>query len=218
MNAPVDVDLKARANTIPLEELDPSDPQIYYEDAWQPYFERFRRESPVHCIKDSPHGPYWSWAKYKDIVQVEVNHKVFSSSDEVGGIMINDAPKGLERTSFIRMDPPDHDNQRREVSSTVNPITLAKMEQLIRDRTNMVLDALPRGETFNWVEKVSIELTSMMLATLFDYPIDQKERLIRWSDMFICDINAPDAPVKSEAERFAKQMEFAEYMNVFWEE
>jgi cytochrome P450 len=156
--------------------------------------------------------------KYKDIIQVEVNHKVFSSSDEVGGIMINDAPKGMERTSFIRMDPPEHDEQRREVSSTVNPVTLAKMEDLIRTRTNMILDKLPRNETFNWVEHVSIELTSMMLATLFDYPIDDKLRLIKWSDMFICDINAPDAPVKSEEERFAKQMEFAEYMNSFWEE
>jgi cytochrome P450 len=93
-------------------------------------------------------------AKYKDIITVEVNHKVFSSSDEVGGIMINDAPKGMERTSFIRMDPPDHDEQRREVSSTVNPVTLAKMEDLIRTRTNMVLDKLPRGEAFNWVEHV----------------------------------------------------------------
>lgn len=218
MNAPVDVDLKALAHTLPLEDLDPSDPRIFYEDAWQPYFERFRREAPVHRVKDSPYGPYWSVAKYKDIIQVEVNHKVFSSSDEVGGIMINDAPKGMERTSFIRMDPPEHDDQRREVSSTVNPVTLAKMEDLIRTRTNMVLDKLPRNEPFNWVEHVSIELTSMMLATLFDYPIDDKARLIKWSDTFICDINAPDAPVKSEEERFAKQMEFAEYMNGFWEE
>jgi len=218
MNAPVDVDLKTRATTLKLEDLDPSDPRIYYEDVWQPYFERFRREAPVHRVKDSPYGPYWSVVKYKDIIQVEVNHKVFSSSDEVGGIMINDAPKGMERTSFIRMDPPEHDEQRREVSSTVNPVTLAKMEDLIRTRTNMVLDKLPRNEPFNWVEHVSIELTSMMLATLFDYPIEDKARLIKWSDTFICDINAPDAPVKSEEERFAKQMEFAEYMNSFWEE
>ena len=166
MNAPVDVDLKALAYNSRLEDLDPSDPRIYYEDVWQPYFERFRREAPVHRVKDSPYGPYWSVAKYKDIIQVEVNHKVFSSSDEVGGIMINDAPKGMERTSFIRMDPPEHDEQRREVSSTVNPVTLAKMEDLIRTRTNMVLDKLPRNEPFNWVEHVSIELTSMMLATL----------------------------------------------------
>ena len=218
MNAPVDVDLKTLANTVPLENFDPSDPRIYFEDAWQPWFERHRREAPIHRVKDSPYGPYWSVAKYKDIVQVEVNHKIFSSADEVGGIMINDAPKGMERTSFIRMDPPEHDQQRREVSSTVNPVTLAKMEDLIRTRTNMVLDKLPRNETFNWVEHVSVELTSMMLATLFDYPIEDKARLIKWSDMFIADLKAPDAPVKTEEERYAKQMEFTEHMNVFWEE
>lgn len=218
MNAPVDVDLRTLANTVALEDFDPSDPRIYFEDAWQPWFERHRREAPIHRVKDSPYGPYWSVAKYKDIIQVEVNHKVFSSSDEVGGIQINDAPKGMERTSFIRMDPPEHDEQRREVSSTVNPVTLAKMEDLIRTRTNMVLDKLPRNEPFNWVQHVSIELTSMMLATLFDYPIEDKARLIQWSDMFICDLKAPDAPVKTEEERFAKQMEFAEYMDTFWQE
>ncbi len=216
MNAPVDIDLRTLANTVPIEDFDPSNPRIFSEDVWQPWFERHRREAPIHYVKDSPYGPYWSVAKYKDIVQVEVNHKVFSSADEVGGIMINDAPKGMERTSFIRMDPPDHDQQRREVSSTVNPITLAQMEGLIRTRTNMVLDKLPRNETFNWVEHVSVELTSMMLATLFDYPIEDKAQLIRWSDMFIADINAPDCPVKSEEERFAKQMEFAEHMNDYW--
>ena len=196
MDANVNFDPREDAYSKPLDKIDVSDPRLYYDDIWRPYFERLRREDPVHFTPDSPYGPYWAVTKYRDIVQVEVNHKVFSSSDEVGGIMINDAPKGMERTSFIRMDPPEHDDQRREVSSTVNPITLAKMESLIRDRTNMVLDGLPRGETFNWVERVSIELTSMMLATLFDYPIEDKARLIRWSDTFICDINAPDAPVR----------------------
>ena len=218
MNAPVDLDHRSLAYSMPLDKFDVSDPRLYYDDVWQPYFERLRREDPVHYTPESPYGPYWAVTKYRDIVQVEVNHKVFSSSDEVGGIQINDAPKGMERTSFIRMDPPEHDEQRREVSSTVNPITLAKMESLIRERTNMVLDGLPRGETFDWVERVSIELTSMMLATLFDYPIDQKSKLIRWSDTFICDINAPDAPVHSEEERFAEQMRFAEHMNEIWED
>ncbi len=218
MNAPVNLDPRTHAWSLPLDKLDLSDPQLYYDDVWQPYFERHRKEAPVNYIPESPYGPYWSVAKYRDIVQVEVNHNVFSSDDQLGGIMIQDAPKGMERTSFIRMDPPDHDIQRREVSSTVNPITLAKMEGLIRERTNMVLDGLPRNETFNWVERVSIELTSMMLATLFDYPISEKAKLIRWSDTFICDLNAPDAPVRTEEARFAEQMRFAEHMNEIWEE
>ena len=219
MNAPVTVDPKAQAWSLPLDKIDVSDPQLYYDDTWQPYFERLRREDPVHYTPDSPYGPYWAVTKYRDIVQVEVNHKVFSSSDEVGGIMIEDPPKGMERTSFIRMDPPEHDEQRREVSGTVNPITLAKMESLIRERTNMVLDRLPRGETVQLggarVDRADLDDAGDAVR-LSDR--GQRRRLIRWSDIAICNINAPDAPVRSEEERFAEQMKFAEHMNALWEE
>jgi cytochrome P450 len=156
--------------------------------------------------------------KYRDIMKVEVNHRVFSSSDEFGGITIEDPPKGLERTSFIRMDPPEHDEQRKEAGPTVNPMNLAKMEGLIRERTCEVLDGLPRNEPFNWVDRVSIELTSRMLATLFDYPLADRRQLIRWSEIVITNINAPDAIVRSEEERFAEQLKFAERMNLLWEE
>src|ERR1700739_4944864 len=111
---------------------------------------------------------------------VEVQHRVFSSTDEFGGITIEDPPQGMERTSFIRMDPPEHDEQRKESSPTVNPMSLAKMESLIRERTCEVLDGLPRNEEFNWVDRVSIELTSRMLATLFVYPLQDRREFISW--------------------------------------
>ena len=157
---------------MPLDKIDVSDPQLYYNDTWYPYFERLRREDPVHYTPESPYGPYWAVTKYQDMVKVEVNHNVFSSSDDLGGIRIEDPPKGMERPSFIRMDPPEHDEQRKVVSPTVDPVNLAKMESIIRERTCQCARRLPRNEEFNWVDRVSIELTSMMLATLFDYPID----------------------------------------------
>jgi cytochrome P450 len=218
MNADGNFDPRQDAWSRRLDSIDVSDPQLYYNDTWHPYFERLRRDDPVHFTPESPYGPYWAVTKYKDIMKVEVNHKVFSSSDDFGGITIEDPPKGMERTSFIRMDPPDHDEQRKVASPTVNPVNLAKMEGMIRERTEMVLDGLPRNEEFNWVDRVSIELTSMMLATLFDYPLAERRRLIRWSEIVITNINAPDAIVRSEAERFAEQLKFAEHMNELWEE
>ena len=172
MDTHVNYDLRADAYSRPLDTFDVSDPQLYFTDTWYPYFERLRREDPVHYTPESPYGPYWAVTKYKDIMKVEVNHRVFSSSDDVGGIRIDDPPKGMERPNFIRMDPPEHDEQRKVVGPTVNPMNLAKMERLIRERTCSVLDELPRNEEFNWVDRVSIELTSRMLATLFDYPLD----------------------------------------------
>src|SRR5258708_5822939 len=218
MDTYVNIDPREDAYSKPLDKFDVSDPQLYFTDTWYPYFERLRREDPVHYTPESPYGPYWAVTKYKDIMKVEVNHRVFSSSDDVGGIRIDDPPKGLERPSFIRIDPPEHDHQRKVVSPTVNPMNLAKMEGLIRERTASVLDELPRDEKFNWVDRVSIELTSRMLATLFDYPLDDRRKLIRWSEVAICDINAPDALVRSEEERFAELLKFTEHMNVLWEE
>jgi cytochrome P450 len=218
MNAPVGFDHGSHAASLPLDKIDVSDPQLYYDDVWYPYFERLRRDDPIHYVADSPYGPYWSITRYKDIVQLEVNHKAFSSSWELGGIRIENIPTGYERPSFILLDPPDHDEQRLVVSPTVNPINLAKMDGLIRERTNQVLDALPRDEEFNWVDRVSIELTSMMLATLFDYPVEDRRKLVYWSEVVITDVNAPDALVRSEAERFDIQLKFTEHMNELWDE
>jgi cytochrome P450 len=212
MNAPVHADAATDAYAIPLDAIDVSDPQLYQDDTWYPYFERLRREDPVHYCPDSRYGPYWAVTKYKDIMHVEVNHGIYSSASELGGIQIEEQPKGMERPSFIRMDPPRHDEQRKVVSPIVAPGNLANMEAVIRERTCRVLDSLPRGEVFDWVDHVSIELTTMMLATLFDYPWEERRKLTYWSDVAICNVNAPDAPVHSEDERFAEMKVMAETM------
>jgi cytochrome P450 len=200
MTAPLDEaaiggDIAARD----LATLDVSDPQLYQDDVYYPYFARLRREDPVHYCPASFYGPYWSVTKYKDIMQVEVNHQVYSSD---GAIAILDLPKGLERPSFITMDPPKHDEQRRSVSPSVAPGNLANLEPLIRERTARVLDGLPRGETFDWVDRVSIELTTMMLATLFDYPWEERRQLTYWSDVVIADVRSPESPVHTQEEKF----------------
>ena len=218
MNAPVSYDPHSEAWSMPLDKIDVSDPKLYEDSTWPAYFARLRREAPVHYVPDSPFGPYWAVSKYKDIMHVEVNHAIYSSDNELGGIQIEDQPKSMSRPSFIRMDPPRHDDQRRVVSPIVAPLNLANMEGLIRERTRKVLDALPVGEEFDWVERVSIELTTMMLATLFDFPFEERQKLTYWSDVAICNVNSPDAPVHSEDERFEKLREMAEYMSGLWNE
>ena len=201
-----------------LDAIDVSDPQIYQDDTWYPYFARLRRDDPVHYCPESRYGPYWSVTKYKDIMSVEVNHQVYSSDSTMGGIQIEDQPKDMDRPSFIRMDPPRHDEQRMVVSPVVAPGNLANMEGLIRERTIHVLESLPRGETFDWVDKVSIELTTMMLATLFDYPWDDRRQLTYWSDVAIANVNSPESPVHSEEERFAELTKMAQALGKLFNE
>jgi len=203
---------RSEVDTLPLDTINVADPLLYQEDRWAPYFARLRREAPVHYCPHSAFGPYWSVTKFKDIMTVEVNHEVYSSAAELGGIQVEDQPKEMDRPSFIRMDPPKHTHQRRVVAPIVASANLANMEGTIRERTGRVLDELPRNETFDWVDRVSIELTTMMLATLFDFPFEDRRKLTWWSDVAVANVSAPDAPVHSEAERFAELTTMAEYM------
>ncbi|MGD9660392.1 MAG: cytochrome P450 [Porticoccaceae bacterium] len=176
------------ARTIPLEEIDVSKPELFVRDALHPYFERLRREDPVHYCKASDYGPYWSITKYHDIIAVDTNHKVFSSDVSVGSFVLDDTTLnavdgGIYLPNFLGMDPPIHDVHRMVVSPIVAPQNLLRFEALIRERTQNILDSLPVGEEFNWVDLVSIELTTMMLATLLDFPFEDRRKLTRWSDI-----------------------------------
>jgi len=162
---------------VPLTDIDVSNPFMNRQGKWYPYFARLREEAPVHYLADSPFGPFWSITRYADIQAVDSNPKVFSAEPY---IILGQPP--LEIEMFIAMDPPKHDVQRKAVQGVVAPINLKEMEGLIRERVQEVLDGLPTDEPFDWVQSVSKEITGRMLATLLDFPYDQRHKLTYWSD------------------------------------
>ena len=166
--------------SLPLESLDPARAILFKENVHEEYFRRLRKEDPVHYTADSEFGAYWSITKYNDIVAIDSNHKVFSS---YRNIVVGDGPDEFYSPMFIAQDPPIHDVQRRAAQPAVAPTQLADLEGLIRQRVCTILDELPVGEEFNWVDRVSIELTTQMLATLFDFPFDDRHLLPYWSDV-----------------------------------
>ena len=211
-------DAERHAASLPLHAFDVSDPHLFQNDIWPPYFARLRREDPVHRTTSPVYGEFWSVTKYRDIMQVETNQQAYSSDMTLGGITLLDQPTEFRLPNFIAMDPPKHDEQRKAVSPIVAPVNLQNMSGIIRERAGRILDELPRDETFDWVDRVSVELTTQMLATLFDYPFGERRQLTHWSNVAICNINAPDAVVKSEAERLAEMRRMAEAMLVLWKE
>ncbi len=172
-----------RAYSIPLEDIDVGHPELFRTDSFWPYFDRLRKEAPVHYCKDSLFGPYWSVTKYNDIMDIETNHAVFSSAASLGGITIRDVAPDLRRESFIAMDQPRHGAQRKTVAPMFTPTHLDQLAINIRKRSAECLDNLPKNEVFDWVDQVSIELTTQMLAVLFDFPWEDRRKLTRWSDV-----------------------------------
>jgi cytochrome P450 len=174
-----------KAYSTPLKDFQVADPELFRADTLWPWFERLRAEDPVHLTEEGPNGRYWSVTNHADIIAVDSHHGVYSSSSELGGITLQDAVEPNASTSFIGLDPPMHDAQRRAVMPMFSTESMAQLEPLIRERAGRILDELPVGETFDFVDKVAVELTSQMLATLFDYPFELRRNLPKLSDMIL---------------------------------
>ena len=166
--------------TIPLDEIDLAHPAIWQANEFLPFLARLRRDDPVHYCAQSSVGAYWSVMRYQDIMTMEAAPQLFSSEPTIG---IVDVLPQFTLPMFIAMDPPKHDEQRKTVQGVVAPNNLKNLEGLIRQRVITILDGLPHGETFNWVDRVSRELTTQMLATLFDFPFEERNKLTYWSDI-----------------------------------
>jgi cytochrome P450 len=198
---------------IPLEDFDISQRELWARDVKMEYFARLRDEAPVHFCKDSEFGPYWSLTRYADIMEVDSNWQDFSSEP---AITIIDPEEDFPLPMFIAMDPPKHDDQRKTVQGAVAPANLKNLESTIRGRVQKVLDELPLGEEFDWVDRVSIELTTQMLATLFDFPFADRRKLTRWSDVAT---GGPETGVvETDEQRQEELIECLEYFTRLWQE
>jgi cytochrome P450 len=217
MDVPVATDPRDDAYSTPLDQIDVSNPHLYQDDTWRPYFARLRQEDPVHWCESGMYGSFWSVTRYRDIMAVDTNQHAFSSDALMGGIVLRDLPMDLRRPSFISMDPPKHDEQRKTVAPIVAPGNLAKLSDTIRERVGRILDGLPRGETFDWVERVSVELTTQMLATLFDFPFEERTKLTYWSNVATVNTRA-GTEIDSEAKRNEILDGAVAYFTELWEE
>ena len=205
--------------SVPLETLNPIDGRLFQQQLHWEHFRRLRAEDPVHFNELPKVGRYWSITRFDDVLAIDKDHERFRSGHGIALGLALDEPRPetmLPTSSFIGMDPPKHDEQRATVQGVVAPRNLAKLEATIRARTQRVLDELPVGESFDWVDRVSIELTTMMLATLFDFPFAERRRLTRWSD--VATATPGTGIVDSAEQRRAELLECLECFTGIWNE
>jgi cytochrome P450 len=201
----------------PLEKIDVSDYELFTSDELWGYFERLRREDPVHYCPDSDFGPYWAVTRFDDIVYVEKHPELFCSED---GIVVFDPPPQavLQNAGFITMDGPRHTAHRKVVQPVSSPRNLKKLEPIVRERVVEILDSLPVGETFDWVDRVSIELTTNMLATMFDFDWESRRKLTYWSDMTTASPDQLADMGKTPQDRQQALLECLEVFTKLWHE
>jgi cytochrome P450 len=195
-----------------IDPLDVSRPELYGDDTWHAPFRKLRAESPVHYTEHSAFGPYWSVSTYKPIVHVEALPEIYSSQPTI--TIVDPIESEPRMPMFIAMDRPKHTEQRRTVSPAFTPSEIQRMGIDVRQRTAELLDSLPIGKEIDWVDTVSIELTTQMLAILFDFPWEDRRKLTFWSD-WAGDIEL----VHNEETRMARLghlYECADYFQKLW--
>jgi cytochrome P450 len=202
--------------SIPLDKIDVSDSELFETDTLWGYFERLRKEDPVHYCAESDFGPYWSITRYKDIVSVEKNPEIFSSARAI--TVVDPDPDFPLEAGFITMDGPRHDAHRKVVQPVASPRNLTFLEPLIRERAIEILEGLPVGETFDWVDRVSIELTTGMLATMFDFPWEERRKLTFWSDIATMSPEQLAEIGMTEEQGRAALLECLDYFTKLWKE
>jgi cytochrome P450 len=146
-------------------------------------------------------------------MEVDTSPQIYSSEPTIGMV---DTFEEFSFPAFISMDPPKHDEQRKVVQGVVAPANLKNLEGLIRQRVCNILDSLPLEEEFDWVNRVSIELTTQMLATLFDFPFEDRYKLTRWSD--VATAIPGHGVINSIEERWESMEECLAYFTRLWNE
>ncbi len=192
--------------------------EIYSQDVWHEPFRQMRANAPINKIEDSDYGAYWNVTTHKAIQHVEALPDIYSSDIANGGIVIAD-PGGnddFRLPMFIAMDRPEHTSQRRTVAPAFTPTEMHRMESDIRRRTGETLDSLPIGEPFDWVDRLSIELTTGMLAILFDFPWKDRRLLTFWSD-WAGDVEVIKARALDEQRRTIL-FEMGAYFQMLWQQ
>ncbi len=207
------------AEALALDDINPYNAHLFREDRWQDHFARLRTEDPVHLNELELAGRYWSITKYDDVRAVDGDWETFSSSRGITlGLRPELLPDGRPPiTPFIAMDPPEHTKQRNTVLGVAAPANLRNFEPAMRERTIEVLESLPEGETFDWVDTVSVELTTLMLATLFDFPFDDRRMLTRWSDVVFA-IPEPGGIVETQEQKREELIDCLNYFERLWDE
>ena len=209
------------AYDVPIEEVNPLNAHLFLEDRWQEHFARLRAEDPVHFNELETSGRYWSITKYDDVRAVDGDWETYSSASGITlGLSVEKMQEEAlpqQLTPFIAMDPPTHTEQRKTVRSVSAPSNLRNIEPMIRERTAALLDSLPEDEAFDWVDTVSIELTTLMLATLFDFPMEDRRKLTRWSDIVFA-IPGPGGVVETQQQKIDELFECVAYFEKLWDE
>lgn len=197
-----------------------ADPGLYERGEARELFARLRPQAPVWWSPGPDGRGFWSVLRYRDIVSVSKNPKLFSSARKWGGHRLRDEATAElfqdVEASMMSMDAPEHGVYRGMVTPAFTPERLRGLEARIRARVRTLLDAIARRGECELVSSVAAPLPIHVLTEVLGVPPEDGPRLLQWSNAFI---GEDDPELRGSAE-YARQCatEVAAYALKLWRE
>jgi cytochrome P450 len=142
-----------------------------------------RAEAPVYWHEPTDNTPdgegFWSVATHAETLAVLRDPETYSSvtggTRPFGGTLLQDL--SIAGQVLNMMDDPRHSAIRRLVSSGLTPRMIRVVEDDLRSRTRVLLDAVEPGVPFDFVVDVAAELPMQMICILLGVPESERHWL-----------------------------------------
>ncbi|MDX5356296.1 MAG: cytochrome P450 [Rhodobacterales bacterium] len=171
-----------------------------------------QRDDPAHW---SPRLKAWVLTRYEDVRgalasdQMSVNRiePFYKSLPPADQARVTELIHYVSRWLVFR-DPPEHTRLRKLLMTGFSARAVNALRPGIEEITDMLLDRLPRGETFDFVNEFAMQVPGLVIMDLLGVPRDQMLRLKACSDRIQLFIgSARNSPNKYDlAEAGAQEM------------
>jgi cytochrome P450 len=169
------------------------DPAFHAADPF-PAFRTLRDQPQLHW-HDTP--GFWAVTRHEYVVAASRDPETFCSSR---GTLLSDLERPImPRQSIIYIDPPDHAKYRKLVQPAFTPGRLRALEAWIRREVRTLLDAIPPGQPFDFVDALAAPLPLHVIAEMLGVADADREQFKRWSDAVIDAATTPSIENMNEA-------------------
>jgi cytochrome P450 len=171
--------------------------------AWDA-FDVLRREAPVHWNPEpAPNKGFWSITRHADIVTVDRDAEMFTSTEHVSLEEVDDDLAEIRR-SMLETDGLRHRALRKLLARDFGGQTLKKYEEFLRGLTRATVDAALRHKEFDFVHEVSADFPIQVLARMLAVPEDHTGQLIEWGNRMVGNSDPDYADVLMDSEESEK--------------
>jgi cytochrome P450 len=176
------------ATSVQSTAIDLSDHTTFAHGFPHDHFTWAREHAPIYWHEPTAFTPdgegFWVMSRHEDAMAVMLDPETFSSDKGggrvAGGTGLSDEYQAGKFLNWT--DDPRHKRLRSLVNKGFTNRAIHELEAELRRRTVALIEAMPEGEPFDFVERFSRDLPLQAICLLLGVPQEDRAQLAAWVD------------------------------------